>query len=212
MFRYPIQLDLQDKRCVVVGAGKVASRKVAALCACGGAVWVVAPEVTEMLAQQAAEGTVRWVREAYQAAHLDGAFLAIAATERPEVNVAVLRDAAERGVLACATDDSPGGNFVAPAAFTRGDFQITVSTGGQSPTLASVLREGLETQFGPEWAAMTHLLGALRPDVQAVGDAIARRQAVQSVLADLAVWEALRGGEYTEAEARARQCLSLSLE
>ncbi len=209
---YPIQVDLQDKRCVVVGAGSVAERKVRALRECGGAVRLVAPQATHALQRLAAEGLVTWVRTAYQVAHLDGAFLVIAATDLAEVNAAVARDAQARSLLVCRADDPAGGNFVSAASVTRGDLTLTVSTGGRSPTLAAVVRERLEQDYGPEWDGLTALLGVLRPQVQTVGDEAARRAAVRRVIDDSAVRDALRVGHPVEAEAQARKCLSSSSE
>ena len=146
------------------------------------------------------------------AVHLNGAFLVFAATDQPEVNAAVARDAQERRLLVCRADEPAGGNFTSPASVTRGDLVLTVSTSGNSPTLAAVLRRRLEAQFGPEWGALTALLGDLRPQVQAAGGEGARRAAVERVMDDPAVWERLRGGNLLEAEARARECLSLSSE
>ena len=208
MKRYPIHLDLQGRRCVVVGAGAVAERKVAALRECGAVVRLVAPQATPELQRLAEDGELTWMRSVYHEAHLDGAFVVIAATDLAEVNEAVARDAQARNLLVCRADEPAGGNFTSPASVTRGDLALTVSTGGNSPTLAAVVRRRLEAQFGPEWVALTALLGGLRPDIQRAGDEASRRAAVARVIDDPALWERLRGGNLLEAEARARECLS----
>lgn len=212
MKQYPIHVDLQGKRCVVVGAGAVAERKVAALRECGAAIRLVAPQATRGLQRLAAEGLVTWMRYLYNAAHLDGAFLVIAATDLREVNAAVARDAQARNILVCRADDPAGGNFASPAQVARGDLVLTVSTSGNSPTLAAALRQRLEDEFGPEWEDLTALLGSLREQVKGAGDEAARRAAVGRVIDDPAVWDGLRAGKFLEAEARARECLSSSSE
>ena len=148
---YPIYLQLEGRRCVVVGAGKVAERKVAGLRAAGGAVCLVSPEATPGLQALVEEGAVEWKQEPYRTAHLDGAFLAIACSDKRQVNATVVRDAKKRNLLLLVADDPKAGSFISPVQVTRGDLVMTISTGGQSPTLAAVLRERLETQFGPEW-------------------------------------------------------------
>jgi precorrin-2 dehydrogenase/sirohydrochlorin ferrochelatase len=209
---YPIQVDLQGKRCVVVGAGPVAERKITVLRECGALIRLVAPQATAALQRLAAEGLITWMRSLYNVVHLEGAFLAIAATDLPDVNAAVARDAQERNLLVCRADSPHGGNFLSTASITRGDFQIAVSTGGGSPTLTAVVRERLAEMFGPDWAQLTAVLAALRPSLQAVGDEAARRAAVLRIIDDAALWEDLREGRLPEVEARARQCLSSSSE
>ena len=206
---YPIHVDLQGKRCVVVGAGAVAERKVASLREYGAAIRLVAPQATPGLQRLAEEGGVTWMRNMYNAAHLDGAFLVFAATDLREVNEAVARDAQARNILVCRADEPAGGNFTSPASVTRGDLVLTVSTSGNSPTLAAALRRRLEDEYGPEWDGLTALMGELRADIKNAGDEAARRAAVERVIDDPAVRGLLRGGNLLEAEARARECLSL---
>ena len=207
MKMFPIQVNVQSKRCVIVGAGAVAERKVTSLRECGAQVRLVAPQATPGLQRLAESGGVGWIQKRYDAAHLDGAFLVIAATDLREVNAAVTRDAQERNVLVCRADMPSDGSFTSPASVTRDDLVLTVSTSGNSPTLAAVLRQRLEDEFGPEWGPLTALLGGLRDHIKAVGDETARRAAVARVLDDSTVWERLRGGNFLEAEARARECL-----
>ena len=209
---YPLGVNLQGRRCVVVGAGAVAERRIRALHACGAAIRVVAPQATQGLQQMAADGQIIWTRSLYAAAHLENAFLVVAATDLPDVNAAIVRDADQQNCLVCRADDASEGNFVTLASVTRGDLLLTVSTGGSSPTLAALVREWLEEEFGPEWEGLTSLLGALRPLVQAAGNESARRDAVRRILADAEVWNALRAGQHMEAEARAKQCLCVSSE
>ena len=111
-------------------------------------------------------------------------FLAIAATDLRDVNAAVVRDAEERNILVCAADSFAEGNFVSPSTVVRGDLMLTVSTSGQSPTLASVLRERLSDEFGEEWAGYTALFGALRPELKARGATEAARKELARRLLD----------------------------
>jgi precorrin-2 dehydrogenase/sirohydrochlorin ferrochelatase len=206
--RYPIHVDLQGKRCVVVGAGPVAERKVRALLECGANICVVAPLPMQSMEQWAAKGLVTWIQARYESDHLDGAFLVIAATNIADVNADIAREAQERGILVCRADEPDRGNFVSVASMTRGDLTFMVSTGGQSPTLAAVIRERLAKEYGPEWEGLTALIGTLRPQIQAIGDEAARRSAVRQIVDDPAVHEAMRTGHFSEAEARAQKCLS----
>jgi len=209
---YPIHLNLQSRRCLVVGGGIVAARKVAGLRAAGANVLLVSPEAAPALRAMAEKGEVEWRRERYGTEHLDGVFIVIACTNSREVNAAVTREAHERNLLALCADDPDAGSFVSPATIRRGELLLTVSTGGAGPTLAAVLRGRLEAEFGPEWAELVEVLGGMREIVKTNPDEAGRKAAVRRVLDDAQTHELLRAGRRLEAETRIRQCLSSSSE
>jgi siroheme synthase-like protein len=138
---YPIFLDLAGKPVLVVGAGKVALRKVKGLLAAGAYVTVVAPRAEKEFADLAV--TMR--RRAFRAADIRGAALVFAATNKRAVNHAVARKAARLGIPVNVADSREECDFIVPARITRGSLQIAVSTGGESPRLAAALRRKIET-------------------------------------------------------------------
>jgi len=135
---------------VVVGGGKVATRKVGKLLQAGAGVVVISPEVRPELAEIDVEIQSR----PYECGDLEGANLAFAATGSREVNAAVAREAKERGVPINVADRPSEGDFAVPSTLRRGNLQVAVSTGGASPTLARRIRSELEEAFGPEWAGV----------------------------------------------------------
>lgn len=155
---YPVFLDLNGKRGVVVGGGNVAARKAAGLHRAGGVVVAVAPEVTPELSQLADEVVLR----PYRAGDLEGAAIAFAATSERVVNAAVAREAKELGILVNVADEPGEGDFIVPSVLRRGAMQVAVSTGGASPALARAIRQELEGIFGPEWADLIQELDAAR--------------------------------------------------
>lgn len=161
-FRYPVVLDLEGRRCVVVGGGSIAEHKVRGLLEAGAAVTVVAQEATGGLRALAEQGALTLVPRAYRAGDLDGAFLAIAATDDTAVNAEVYGEARQRGVLLNAVDDSQHCDFAAPSVVRRGDLSISVSTAGKAPALARRLREVLSRQFGDEWGELVAVLASAR--------------------------------------------------
>ena len=209
---YPIHLHLQGRRCLVIGGGGVAARKVAGLRAAGADIILVSPDAAPALQAMAEDGGIEWRREVYGTGHLDGVFLVMACTDDRAVNADVTREASERNLLVLCADDPEAGSFVSPATVRRGGLLLTVSTGGAGPTLAAVLRERLETEFGPEWAEMVAIIGAMREVVKTNPGEAARKAAVRRVLDDALVRDLLRAGQRLEAETRIRQCLSLSSE
>ena len=211
MSLYPISLNLTNRLCLVVGGGKVAERKVKALLKAGALVRLVSPDTTAVLQALAEDGRIDWRREAYSVngtQALDGVFLVMACTDSRAVNAAVTRNAQAQQLLVLCADDPEAGNFQSAAQITRGDLVLTVSTGGGSPTLAAVLRERLEAEFGPQWAELVEMIGRQREVVKTNSDEAARKAAVRRVLDDAEVHALLRDGKPLEAEARIRQCLS----
>src|SRR5579883_1043380 len=116
---YPIVVNLQGKRCVVVGAGGVAERRVLGLLAEDAQVCIVAPQATESLAKLSDEGKIKWERGAYSPRLLERAVLVFTATDNPEVNAEVARDAQAANTLVCRADQADQGSFITPAAIQR---------------------------------------------------------------------------------------------
>lgn len=162
MHSLPINLDVRNKVVIVVGGGDVAGRKVLNLIDAGALVTVIAPRLTGVLRQLLAADRLTHLSRNYADGDLTGAFLAIAATDDNAVNRAVAKEARMRCILADIVDTPELSSFTMPAAMSRGDLVITVSTGGKSPALAKKIREELEEYFGVEYEATLRLLGGIR--------------------------------------------------
>ena len=163
---YPLMLKLEGRRCLVVGGGPIAERKVGSLLACGAIVHVVTLECVESIQERAQRGEITVSLRAFQAADLDGMTLAIAATNNRAVNEVVTEAAHARGVLVNVVDVPDLCDFYVPAAVNRGPLQITVSTSGACPALAKYLRKELEQQYGPEYEVYAGLLARLRLELR----------------------------------------------
>jgi uroporphyrin-III C-methyltransferase/precorrin-2 dehydrogenase/sirohydrochlorin ferrochelatase len=179
-FGYPVSLDLEGRRCVVVGGGTVAEHKVQGLLDAGAAVTVVAGAFTPALKDLAARGEVELLHRPYARGDLAGAFLTIAATDDGAVNAEVFAEASEGNVLCNAVDDVAHCHFAAPSIVRRGDLTISVSTGGKAPALAKRLRQTLSAQFGDEWGVLVEVLAESR------AAALARNGGTRDV--DFATW------------------------
>jgi precorrin-2 dehydrogenase / sirohydrochlorin ferrochelatase len=166
---YPLCLDISGKRCVVIGGGNVAERKVERLLACGARVEVVGKALTPALAAWKGEGRISHREADFEEAHLSGAFLVIGATDDETVNGRIAKDARARGIPVNIVDDPARCDFILPSVVERGDLLISVSTGGKSPALARKVREELEEAYGAEYAVLLEILGELREKVIAAG-------------------------------------------
>ena len=164
---YPLILKLSGHRCVVIGGGLVAERKINGLRACGATVKVVALECSETVRAMSDRGEIELLERAFEPEDLEGARLAIAATNVRAVNEAILAAGHDRGVLVNVVDVPDLCDFYVPATVKRGDVLIAISTSGSCPALAKRLRQDLETQIGPEYERYAELLATLRQNLKA---------------------------------------------
>jgi precorrin-2 dehydrogenase/sirohydrochlorin ferrochelatase len=179
---YPIFVDLAGRTVVVVGGGEVALRKVESLAAAGARVRVVAPEIDARI-HVIANAECR--QEPYTAAALEGATLAIAATDRPEVNSQVSADCRQRGLLCNVVDVPAECDFIVPSVMQQGPLVIAVSTGGAAPSAAGRIRRRIEREFGPAYGLWLARLGRLRADLKGrVADDALRRELFLRLSAD----------------------------
>jgi siroheme synthase-like protein len=206
---YPVNLLVSGRRCVVVGAGRVAARKVDGLLAAGADVHVVAPRLDAEVQAWRDDGRVTVAERTFEPADLDGAWLATAATDDPAANHAVFEAGEARGVWVNAADDPDNCSFTLMSVIRRGDLVVTVGTGGRSPALAAWLKERINAELGPEYETLVELLSdareAMRADGRSTEDADWKR-ALDSGMLDL-----VRAGRVDDAKELLRSCLSSSL-
>jgi siroheme synthase-like protein len=163
---YPVGLVLRDRPCLVVGGGRIASRKVEGLVACGARVTVIAPDVIEEIT---AQPDVVVVRRVYRDGDLRGFLLVITATGEPEVDGAVFADAERAGVWLNSADDPDHCSFILPAVLRREPVVVSVSTAGHSPALATWLRDRVAAVVGDDVGRLARRLSARRRAIHASG-------------------------------------------
>ena len=178
----PIFLNLRGKPCVVAGGGEVAARKVALLLEVGATVTVLAPDLCESLATQAAAGRINHRAALFTPDALADAALAIAATDDREVNRQVSEAARRRNIPVNVVDNPELCSFVMPAIVDRSPVVIAVSTGGASPVLARLIRAKLESLIPADYGRLAALAERFRDAVKAKLPAAARRPFWERVL------------------------------
>ncbi|SEG34653.1 bifunctional precorrin-2 dehydrogenase/sirohydrochlorin ferrochelatase [Paenibacillus sp. UNC499MF] len=212
MKEYPAMLRLQGKRCLVVGGGAVAERKIASLLEAGALVTVISPSAAEAVEKWAETGRIVWHRGCYgEQAHsytkdsvgsdkgrpgkeaalypdLSPYLVVFAATDNPQVNERVRADADEAGKLVSVADKPDGGSLVVPAVVRRGKLTLAVSTSGASPALSAAIRRDLLERYGPEYESYVDFLAELRELARRrVGDMPLRHE----LLRELPHWRVL---------------------
>ncbi|GAC1358010.1 MAG: hypothetical protein NVS4B8_22590 [Herpetosiphon sp.] len=192
---YPIALTgLAGRRCVVVGGGAVAERKVGSLLEAGAHVEVISPDLSEELAAWYLQKRITYHARRWIADDLAEAWLVIAATDDPMINRSISHEAERLRILCNVADDPAGGSFHTLGAVRIDDVMIAVGTGGASPALASLIRRKLLATFGPEWGELAAWLRHVR---EQYGATLAPRQrtALYRALARDEVLGWLRNGD-----------------
>jgi precorrin-2 dehydrogenase/sirohydrochlorin ferrochelatase len=189
-------LKLAGRQCLVVGAGKVGEPKIAGLLGTGARIRVVAVEASAAVREWAQSGKVELELRRFEPNDLNGIFLAVVATSSRNLNERIYDEAQRRGVLCNVVDVPDLCDFFYPSVVRRGDLQIAVSTSGKSPSLAQKIRQQLEKQYGPAYAAWVAELGETRKLILASDldkerkldllHSLASREAVQAALAEQA--------------------------
>jgi precorrin-2 dehydrogenase len=206
---YPMMVDLTEKRCLVVGGGAVAERKVALLVECGAGVEVVSPKATARLMSLASSGRIRLRRRPVRAADLPGAFLVVVATDDPQVNREVAGRVKKTGGLVNVADDPAACSFLVPSVVRRGDLTVAISTGGGSPALAKRLRQRLEQTIGPEYEAFVAALRLLRERVRHAVVDPEERQTIYRRAVESDLFEAAARGDSAAVAARIEDLVTL---
>jgi uroporphyrin-III C-methyltransferase/precorrin-2 dehydrogenase/sirohydrochlorin ferrochelatase len=181
---YPVFIDLAGQLCIVLGDGKFAVEKAAALREAGANVRVIPS------------------RE-YRPGALAGARLVVDASEDEEINRLSWEEAEAAGILINVVDRPAQCRFIAPAIVRRDPLLVAISTSGESPFLASMLRARIERWLGGEWGPFVALVGEVRRRLRQQGLPIAEQTRVYRRLLNSDVLRLLRGGRSIEANRRA---------
>jgi precorrin-2 dehydrogenase/sirohydrochlorin ferrochelatase len=184
MSLYPIFLKLEGHKVLIVGGGLIAEQKIEAVLRSATDVTVVAPEITPRIRLWAHQGHIKYQGIEFRPGMTSGYFLVISCTDSEETNRTVYQEARENGALANAVDDPGYCDFYAPAVVNRGEFQIAISTNGNSPALSQYVRKKLEKEFGPEYESWIGWLGRMR---QAIRGALPRSERRKELLHLLAL-------------------------
>ena len=180
----PVNLDLAGRRCVVVGGGEVAARKVAMLRRVGARIEVISPALVPALAGAVGDGGIEWKAREFDDADLDGAALAIAATDDSSVNARVATACAARGLFVNVVDTPALCTFTMPAIIDRAPLVVSVASEGAAPMLATAVRKRIEVLLPRHYAELGRFMGQAREKVKlALPDPAARRSFWRAFLA-----------------------------
>jgi len=204
---YPINLDLREKLCLVVGGGKVAERKVESLLECGGSVRVISPSLTADLKELADQRKISYSQADFQEKDLEGIFLVIGATSDQGVNEQVAQAALKRNILVNIVDAAPSSNFIVPSTHRQGLLNISISTSGASPALAAKIRREIALSFGAEYAEFLEILQEIRPQVISKYSKQEERKRIFQSIIDSDILELIKKGNQEKVKERIAECI-----
>jgi len=202
MTTYPVSLTLTGRRVLVVGGGRVATRRVEELLEAGAQIDVVAPAVSGEIAAWAEAGRLRLAQRPFEAGDVRGAWLCVAATDDAAVNRAVVVAAEGECCFVSAAGGAAASSARPMSVLRRGDLEVAVGTSGRAPGVAAWVRRELATVIGEEYGVLVEVAAEARPGAEAGAD-------WQAAL-DSGILASIRAGRLDEARKGLRECLSSS--
>jgi precorrin-2 dehydrogenase/sirohydrochlorin ferrochelatase len=199
---YPVSLTLAGRRVLVVGGGRVATRRVQDLLETGARVEVVAPAVSAEIGGWAEGGRLTVALRPFEAGDVTGAWLCVAATDDPDVNRSVVVAAEREQCFVSAAGDGTASSARPMSVLRRGDLEVAVGTSGRAPGAAAWVRRQLATVVGPEYGVLIELAAEARLEAEPGAD-------WQAAL-DSGILASIRAGRLDEAREGLRSCLSSS--
>ena len=164
---YPINLNVENKKCFVVGGGKIALEKILGLIEANAKVEVIAPKICAEVEELFQNGKINLIREKYSSEKISDGAILIAATNNFELNQKILSDGREKNFLVNIVD-SFDGDFTVPSRIRRGDFLLAISTGGKSPGFSRFVRQMLEKDFDENFSEGVKIISKYRAEVKKI--------------------------------------------
>ncbi len=167
MHALPIFMNITNRRCVVIGGGEVASRKVIMLLKANAAITLYSPEICPALQVLSEDGTITHIKANFEPSQLTDACLVIAATDVEVVNTAVSIAAKAQNIPVNVVDSPALCTFTMASIVERSPIVIAISSEGNAPVLARYLRTKIETMLPAGYGRIASIAGEFRDKVKA---------------------------------------------
>lgn len=180
---FPVFLDLKKRRCLLVGGGEVATRKGRMLAKAGAVLRIVAPEISAELRELANTSGGELLQREYRTSDLQDCVLAIAATDIESLNEKISTDAQALQLPVNVVDTPALCTYITPAIIDRSPLVIAVSSGGEAPVLARLVRAKLETLIPTGYGKLAQIASQWRERIKArFSDGDSRRKFWEKIL------------------------------
>ena len=201
---YPVNINVENRKCVVVGGGKIAYDKIIGLLEAGAQIDVIAPKICPQL--EKISDRVNIIRENYSAEKISSGVILIAATNNSELNAQIAADARAKNFLVNIVDDISS-DFIVPSRIRRGDFLLAISTGGSSPAFSKFTRKMLEQEFSENFGAAVDLISKYRQQVIKKFPTHELRIKFWKEILTPEIWEIIKRGELSALEEKIKSQL-----
>lgn len=209
---YPAYLNLRGCIVLVIGGGSIAEGKIRQFIEAGARVRVVSPTLTDSLNQLVENGEIEHVKTVFKAIISDEIFkdvrLVMAATNDQEANDAAAQAAVNKGLFCNVVDQTELCTFITPALVNRGDIQISVSTGGGSPSLAKRIKREIAESIGDEYITLLEIAKDIRAEAKILFPDFDERKVILQAFIDSDALELIRDGKVDEARQLSREFLT----
>lgn len=205
---FPVFLNLVNKKCLIIGGGKVAERKIRDLLIYDAPITVISPSAENNIEHWASQGIITWKPRRFQDFDLDDVFLVFLATDNKDLNHQVVNLCREKQVLVNAVDDPANCDFYVPSVVRRQSLAIAISTEGKSPLFAKRMREELQQVITAEYGKFVEILGEQRERIKTRVPDIETRKEILTSLVYSDILELLKAGENEKVRERVEQCMS----
>lgn len=203
---FPVFLDLKNRLCLLVGGGEVATRKGRMLAKAGARLRIVAPEISTELRELAARSDGELCERGYRAGDLQGCVLAIAATDDESLNESISSDAQRLNLPVNVVDTPALCTYITPAIIDRSPLVVAISSGGEAPVLARLVRAKLEALIPSSYGKLAQVASQWRERVKArFSDGDSRRKFWEKILQGPAAELAMNGQSVAADEIIARE-------
>jgi len=195
---FPVFLDLKNRLCLLVGGGDIATRKGRLLSKAGARLRVVAPDISAELRELVAQNNGELLEREYQTSDIDDCVIVVAATDIEPLNEQISHDAKAKNIPVNVVDSPALCTYITPAIIDRSPLVIAISSGGESPVLARLIRAKLETLIPTSYGRLAQIASNWRDRVKArFNDGDSRRRFWEKILQGPVAELVLNGQEDT---------------
>lgn len=195
-FCYPVMLNVEEKKCVIIGGGIVAARKLKTLAAAGAEITVIAPSFCPQVREAAKQYNCKLVHDKYRAEYLQNVFLVIAATDNKDINREISKNAS---CLVNNVTEPELSSFSVPASFSEGDITVAMAAGGM-PAFAKLLKTEIKQLITPEIAEFDNFLLEQRDLIKATVSTPQQRTLFWRGLINQELLNLIRAGQIAQAK------------
>lgn len=205
---FPINVDLQDRLCVVIGGGKVAYRKVHSLLKAGARIKLISPEIKAGVRSFVDEGVITWLERKYEPGDLEGSTIVFVAVDDPAVGAVVAEEAKNLNLLINVADIPHQCTFTLSSYIERGDLLLTISTGGKCPAYSRHMRHRLEEIVDDSYGEVLEILAHTREEILKLGVESDKCRDLLNNLIKTNIMDLVREGKRKDAEKLAEEIIA----